>query len=52
MIHDDDPAYLAMLLRYLGVSGYLSTQAPNVRQRSVDFRTWATFARVQVARRR
>lgn len=49
MIHDDDPAYLAMLLRYLGVSGYLSTQAPNVRQRSVDFRNWATFARVQVA---
>lgn len=49
MIHDDDPGYLAMLLRYLGVSGYLSTQAPNVRQRSVDFRNWATFARVQVA---
>jgi type I restriction enzyme S subunit len=46
---DDHPAYLAMLLRYLGVSGYLATQAPNVRQRSVDFRNWATFARVPVA---
>ncbi|MBY0290782.1 MAG: hypothetical protein K2X52_27120 [Mycobacteriaceae bacterium] len=49
VISDDNPAYLAMLLRYLGVSGYLATQAPNVRQRSVDFRNWATFARVPVA---
>ncbi|WP_344192711.1 hypothetical protein [Kribbella karoonensis] len=43
---DDEPEYVAMLLRYLGVSGFLATQAPNVRQRSVDFRNWATFARV------
>ncbi|WP_156685617.1 restriction endonuclease subunit S [Mycobacterium sp. Marseille-P9652] len=49
VVSDDDPVYLAMLLRYLGVSGYLATQAPNVRQRSVDFRNWATFARVPVA---
>jgi type I restriction enzyme S subunit len=49
VITDDDPAYVAMLLRYLGVSGFLETQAPNVRQRSVDFRNWATFARVPLA---
>ncbi|MEV5768633.1 restriction endonuclease subunit S [Micromonospora sp. NPDC052213] len=43
---DDDPEYLALLLRYLGTSGFLAVQAPNVRQRSVDFRNWSTFARV------
>jgi len=42
----DDTAYLALLLRYLGTSGFLATQAPNVRQRSVDFRNWSTFAQV------
>ncbi len=42
----DDPAYLARLLRHLGTSGFLTTQAPNVRERSVDFRNWSTFARV------
>ncbi|MFJ8249951.1 hypothetical protein [Streptomyces sp. NPDC094466] len=42
----DDPAYLARLLRLLGTSGFLTTQAPNVRERSVDFRNWGTFARI------
>jgi len=42
----DDTEYLALLLRYLGTSGFLATQAPNVRQRSVDFRNWSTFAQV------
>lgn len=42
----DDPAYLARLLRLLGTSGFLATQAPNVRERSVDFRNWGTFARM------
>jgi type I restriction enzyme S subunit len=42
----DHPAYLARLLRHLGTSGFLSTQAPNVRERSVDFRNWSTFARI------
>lgn len=42
----DDHRYLAILLRHLGTSGFLATQAPNVRERSVDFRNWATFARV------
>lgn len=45
----DDPRYVAMLLRYLGISGFLATQAPNVRQRSVDFRNWGMFARVPLA---
>jgi type I restriction enzyme S subunit len=42
----DDAEYLALLIRYLGTSGFLSTQAPSTRQRSVDFRNWGTFARV------
>ncbi|WP_412539997.1 restriction endonuclease subunit S [Longispora sp. K20-0274] len=45
-VGDDDVEYLALLLRFLGTSGYLATQAPNVRQRSVDFRNWTTFAQV------
>lgn len=44
--YDDDPEYLALLIRYLGTSGFLTTQAPSTRQRSVDFRNWGTFARV------
>ncbi|KAF0966416.1 restriction endonuclease subunit S [Rhodococcus sp. T7] len=42
----DDPAYLARVLRHLGTSGFLANQAPNVRERSVDFRNWNTFARI------
>jgi len=45
----DDPAYVAMLLRYLGVTGFLVTQAPNVRERSVDFRNWSMLARIPLA---
>lgn len=44
--YDDDVEYLALLIRYLGTSGFLATQAPSTRQRSVDFRNWGTFARV------
>lgn len=44
--YDDDARYLALLIRYMGTSGFLSTQAPSTRQRSVDFRNWKTFARV------
>jgi type I restriction enzyme S subunit len=44
--YGDDAEYLALLIRYLGTSGFLSTQAPSTRQRSVDFRNWGTFARV------
>ncbi|MFV5992883.1 restriction endonuclease subunit S [Streptomyces sp. NPDC056231] len=42
----DDVAYVARLLRYLGRSGFLATQAPNVRERSVDFRNWSMFGRL------
>ncbi|ORI18329.1 hypothetical protein BJI47_20690 [Rhodococcus sp. 1168] len=44
--YDDDARYLSLLIRYMGTSGFLSTQAPSTRQRSVDFRNWKTFARV------
>lgn len=44
--YDDDAHYLSLLIRYMGTSGFLSTQAPSTRQRSVDFRNWGTFARV------
>lgn len=42
------PEFFAHLLRHLGTSGFLTTQAPSVRERSVDFRNWSTFARVPV----
>jgi type I restriction enzyme S subunit len=42
----DDPVFVARLLRHLGTSGFLATQAPNVRERSIDFRNWSTFARI------
>lgn len=44
--YEDDAEYLALLIRYLATSGFLSTQAPSTRQRSVDFRNWGKFARV------
>ena len=42
-------AYIALLLRALGATGFLATQAGNVRQRSVDFRNWTVFARLPIA---
>lgn len=39
-----DLTFIAKYLRYLGLSGYLATEAPNVRQRSVDFRNWDRFS--------
>lgn len=45
----DDLRFVAYSLRYLGQSGFLATQAPNVRQRSVDFRNWQTFGRVPLS---
>jgi type I restriction enzyme S subunit len=42
----DHLPYVARLLRYLGRSGFLATQAPNVRERSVDFRNWSMFGRL------
>lgn len=43
---NDNLQFIAYLLRYLGKSGFLATQAPNVRQRAVDFRNWQTFGRI------
>ena len=45
----DHLPYVAQLLRYLGRSGFLATQAPNVRERSVDFRNWSMFGRLPLA---
>lgn len=45
-IAGDDPEYVALLLRHLGTSGFLATQAPSVRQRAVDFRNWSTLGRI------
>lgn len=44
--YNDDAEYLALRIRHLGTTGFLATQAPSTRQRSVDFRNWGTFARV------
>ncbi|WP_172119307.1 restriction endonuclease subunit S [Actinomyces faecalis] len=44
----DNLHFLASYLRFLGLSGFLATQAPNVRQRSVDFRNWETFSRIPI----
>jgi type I restriction enzyme S subunit len=48
MRSDDDARFMSLALRAMGVSGFLELQAGNVRQRSVDFRTWETFARLPV----
>ncbi|WP_210386281.1 restriction endonuclease subunit S [Dermabacter sp. HMSC06F07] len=46
---DDNLQFIAYLLRYLGNSGFLATQAPSVRQRAVDFRNWQTFGRIPLS---
>ncbi|TFD54271.1 restriction endonuclease subunit S [Cryobacterium sp. Hh11] len=46
---ENDVNYIALLLRALGLTGFLTTQAGNVRQRSVDFRNWGTFARLPLS---
>ena len=48
-VSGDDPHYIAQLLRFLGTSGFLETQAPSTRQRSVDFRNWSTFGRIALS---
>lgn len=47
---DDDPEYVALALRAMGLTGYLAIQAGNVRQRSVDFRPWESLARLPMPR--
>lgn len=46
---NDNLRFIAYLLRYLGNSGFLATQAPSVRQRAVDFRNWQTFGRIPLS---
>lgn len=46
---DDNLRFIAYLLRYLGHSGFLTTQAPSVRQRAVDFRNWQTFGQIPLS---
>jgi type I restriction enzyme S subunit len=41
-----DVRFVAYALRAAGDCGFLAVQAGNVRQRSVDFRTWDQFARI------
>lgn len=50
-LHDneDNLRFIAYLLRYLGHSGFLATQAPSVRQRAVDFRNWQTFGQIPLS---
>ena len=47
--NEDNLRFIAYLLRYLGYSGFLSTQAPSVRQRAVDFRNWQTFGQIPLS---
>ena len=46
---EDNLRFVAYLLRYLGHSGFLATQAPSVRQRAVDFRNWRTFGQIPLS---
>ena len=47
--NEDNLRFIAYLLRYLGHSGFLATQAPSVRQRAVDFRNWHTFGQIPLS---
>ena len=47
--NEDNLQFVAYLLRYLGHSGFLATQAPSVRQRAVDFRNWQTFGQIPLS---
>ena len=46
---EDNLRFIAYLLRYLGHSGFLATQAPSVRQRAIDFRNWQTFGQIPLS---
>ena len=45
-VNGNDARFVALTLRTLGVIGFLAAQSGNVRERSVDFRTWRALARV------
>lgn len=44
----DDPRFLTYAVRAAAWCGYLEAQAPNTRQRSVDFRNWESFGRMVI----
>jgi type I restriction enzyme S subunit len=44
-----DPAFMALYLRALGLSGFLHAYAWSVRQRSVDYRNWSVFSKLPVS---
>lgn len=44
-----DSNFLADTLRAMGTTGQLEVLAGNVRQRAVDFRSWATFGALPIA---
>lgn len=46
MREGNDAQFMSLALRAMGLLGYLEVQAGNVRQRSVDFRSWETFGRL------
>jgi type I restriction enzyme S subunit len=43
-----DASYVALVLRALALSGYLTLQSGNVRERAVDFRNWGSLARIRI----
>lgn len=43
-----DARFVALVLRALGLSGFLTAFAWSVRQRSVDFRNWSLFGAIPV----
>jgi type I restriction enzyme S subunit len=45
---DLNAEFMGLYLRALGVSGFLEAYAWSVRQRSVDYRNWATFSKLPV----
>lgn len=46
----NDARFVAFVLRAMSYTGFLEQQAGSVRQRSIDFRTWESFARLEVPR--
>jgi type I restriction enzyme S subunit len=50
MVGADDPRFIGFALRSMGMTGYLELQAGNVRQRSVDFRSWDKFGQLSISR--
>ena len=47
-IGEVDLVYMALQLRALGAAGFLQAYAWSVRQRSVDYRNWDTFAALRI----